>query len=283
MTSDDFHSILVGVDGSPQSLDALRWAAAQAELTGSGIVALTSWHVRLPGVPVPVDEAEPAARAMLDAAIETTLGAQRSVQVEPVLSPRGPADALLEAAERADLVVVGPHGGRLAGLQLGSVTERVITYAERPVVVVRPAEATSARIVVGLDGSRPSRAALHWATREAHLTRSSVEAIVAWEWVAQYAVYPYGPTDAELEGAAKSLLDAELAELGEAGRGIVTGRVEHGHPAGVLTDAARGARLLVVGSRGAGAGFRRLLGSTGLKCVRHADVPVVVVHGAEES
>lgn len=134
------------------------------------------------------------------------------------------------------------------------------------------------RIVVGLDGSSGSRDALLRAIRQARFTGAAVEAILAWEWAPRYAVYPCGPSEGQLQHDAEQLLKTELDSLTGADRSLVAGRFERGHPAAVLTKVAGNAALLVVGSRGAGSGFRHLAGSVTLKCVRHAEVSVVVTH-----
>lgn len=87
------HRIVAGVDGSPSSLEALRWTVGQAELTGSTVDAVVEGH---------------------------------------------PAEALLDAADGADLLVVGSRGrGGFASALLGSVSQHVTHHARCPVVVIR--------------------------------------------------------------------------------------------------------------------------------------------------
>ncbi|AEW98072.1 MULTISPECIES: universal stress protein [Streptomycetaceae] len=136
------------------------------------------------------------------------------------------------------------------------------------------------RIVVGVDGSASSRAALTWALRQAELTGAVVEAVLAWQppdaWYG--LVPPAGTLDAYRE-AAGGVLARALAETVDAARASrVRSRVAEGNPAAVLLEAARGAELLVVGHRGHGfAGA--LIGSVGLHCTHHAPCPVAVVRG----
>jgi nucleotide-binding universal stress UspA family protein len=132
------------------------------------------------------------------------------------------------------------------------------------------------RIVVGVDGSEPSRAALRWAVRQADLIRATVVAVTAWE----YPVFSVGdvllpPNDPE-SIATRVLADTVTATVPDATveiRQQVVGK----HPAQALIDAAQGAQLLVVGSRGHGAFSAALLGSVALSCIHHAPCPVVVV------
>jgi nucleotide-binding universal stress UspA family protein len=144
--------------------------------------------------------------------------------------------------------------------------------------------AGSTKIVVGVDGSLSSRAALRWAVRQAVVTDGTVKAVTAWH----VPVSPYGYTWApifvdeadHLEEDARKVLDAAISEeVGPADRQRVTARVINGHPAEVLLKAAAGADLLVVGSRGHGAFADALLGSVGQYCVHHAHCPVLVMRG----
>jgi nucleotide-binding universal stress UspA family protein len=274
--------IVVGVDGSPGSVEALRWAVRQADLTDAQLVALVSWHVRMPGIELVelATDLDAAAQEMLNSTLVEALGPQRAVTVEARTSSDKPAEALLRASEDAELIAVGPDAhGSVPDLPLGSVPERVISYSSCPVAVIRRGRPEPAnRIVVGLDSSQASRHALAWALRQAKLIGASVDAVVAWDWAPRFAVYPYGPPDEVIEGSAQKLLDAELSMLTGEDRRLVSGRVIRGHPARVLTNAAEQADLLVVGRHGAGGGFRHMIGSVSSKCIRHAHVPVVVTH-----
>lgn len=136
------------------------------------------------------------------------------------------------------------------------------------------------RIVVGVDGSAPSRAALTWAVRQARLTGATVEAVIAWEYPATYGYvmpaapeinYDYGEIAAEVVAGA-------IAEIsGQSEQVKISSRVVQGNAAQVLLDASAGAELLVVGSRGHGGFVEALLGSVSQHCVHHATCPVVVI------
>ena len=144
----------------------------------------------------------------------------------------------------------------------------------------------SSRIVVGVDGSPSSRSALRWAVRQALLTGGTVDAIMAWHVPAAMAGYawgqgPVGLDDvAERETDTRKALDAVISEEVEsADRHLVTARAINGHPAQALLNAAAGADLLVVGSRGHGAFAEALIGSVSQYCVHHAHSPVLVMRG----
>jgi nucleotide-binding universal stress UspA family protein len=133
------------------------------------------------------------------------------------------------------------------------------------------------RIVVGVDESTGSRIALHWAVCEAALRDAVVDAVHVWTnpltYVAGYA--PVVTDVAEVEAAAKEVLDRAVA--GERADVPINPFLAEGTPSRVLLEVARGADLLVVGSRGRGAFAGSLLGSVSQHCTRHAPCPVVVV------
>jgi nucleotide-binding universal stress UspA family protein len=143
---------------------------------------------------------------------------------------------------------------------------------------------TPHRIVVGVDGSPSSQEALAWAIRQAKAVGATVDACTAWEYPQFYGSmgwsFPDG-TAADLTDAAERVLHDALARAGAPETEVdVPTCVVYGTPAQVLLDAAKGAELLVVGSRGHGGFTGALLGSVGQHCVQHAPCPVVVVrHG----
>jgi nucleotide-binding universal stress UspA family protein len=139
-------TIVVGVDGSPSSLEALRWAADQAELTGGELHAVTSWHMPTTyGWIPPVADFDWAgnARTTLEQAIKGAVDEDRAASVRRHVV-EGPAPrVLLHAAADADLLVVGSRGyGEFAGMLLGSVAQHVVAHAPCPVLVLRSAAGT---------------------------------------------------------------------------------------------------------------------------------------------
>jgi nucleotide-binding universal stress UspA family protein len=140
------------------------------------------------------------------------------------------------------------------------------------------------RIVVGVDGSPTSRAALRWAVRQAKLTNGTVEAVIAWEIPMVLQSYGWAPIYVEeagdFKGDARKRIDTVInEEVGPADSQRVRSLVVNGHPAQVLVNAAGGADLLVVGSRGHGSFAEALLGSVSQHCVHHAPCPVLIVRG----
>lgn len=140
------------------------------------------------------------------------------------------------------------------------------------------------RIVVGVDGSDSSKAALRWAIRQAKLIGASVDAVIAWQFPSSYGWVPYPDGMPDLEGLAKSTLSAALAEVSDVEPDVlVCPVVAEGYAAGTLLDAAKGADLLVVGSQGHGGLTSALLESVGVQCVLHAHCPVLVFRDGREA
>ncbi len=140
------------------------------------------------------------------------------------------------------------------------------------------------RVVVGVDGSPSSKAALAWALRQAEETHAGVEAVIAWHYPATVAGVPFAPIGPLEDGgyddfAARVLSDALRETVDPHGPVKVSSTVREGNPARVLLDASEGAELLVVGSRGHGGFAEALLGSVSQACVQHAQCPVVIVRG----
>ena len=137
-------------------------------------------------------------------------------------------------------------------------------------------------IVVGVDGSPGALAALRFALEEARLRKASVTAVFAWS-IPFVADVPSGLLPellSDFRADAERLLEEAIAEAGDPG-GVEIGRLVVDAPAGrALLEAARGADLLVVGSRGRGGFTGLLLGSVSQQCTQHATCPVVIVpHG----
>jgi nucleotide-binding universal stress UspA family protein len=141
-----------------------------------------------------------------------------------------------------------------------------------------------ALVVVGVDGSAESIAALGWAARYAEATKSTVRAVLSWHYPAAVGPAPVGVapkavTDDVRQAMEETLAKAVTEVYGEASPDKVETRVAYGHPAQVLIDESAGADLLVVGSHGRGAFTGMLVGSVSIHCVTSAACPVVVVRG----
>ena len=143
------HRIVAGVDGSPSSLSALRWANRQAGLTGATVDAMISWHYPVSdggygwgpmGTGTAFDFKENAEKVLADA-IGKAYDPDSGVPVRARVVEGNAAQVLLDASDGADLLVVGNrgHGGFTEAL-LGSVSQHCVHHAHCPVVVIRGQE-----------------------------------------------------------------------------------------------------------------------------------------------
>ncbi|WP_406306620.1 universal stress protein [Streptomyces sp. NBC_00885] len=135
--------VVVGVDGSPSSQSALRWAMRHAGLIGGVVEAVGAWE--LPGMrgwsapAVDADLDEEVARSQFVEELRSVVGDEPSVEVRERLVRGNPTEVLLAAAEGAEVLVVGSRGrGGFARALLGSVSQQCAQHATCPVVIVRP-------------------------------------------------------------------------------------------------------------------------------------------------
>jgi nucleotide-binding universal stress UspA family protein len=139
-------TIVVGVDGSEASVDALRWAVAEARLRGARVVAVHAWLfpdvvLRRREPPPGYEELRRSAQEVLDAALESVAETAAGVDVERRVVEGVPSEQLVAAAEGADMLVLGSRGlGGFAGLLLGSVSQQCAHHARCPVVIVHHGE-----------------------------------------------------------------------------------------------------------------------------------------------
>ncbi len=140
--STDMSRIVVGLDGSASSLEALSWAARQAVLTGGGLEIVMTWEWPSSygwAVPVPADfDPESDVKRTLDTAVAGVLAEHPGLRVDHRVIEGHPAPILVEASKGADLLVVGSRGhGEFAGMLIGSVSEHCATNAHCPVLIHR--------------------------------------------------------------------------------------------------------------------------------------------------
>lgn len=291
MTDIEMRPIVVGVDGSADSIAAARWAVDEARLRRRPVtlVHVYSWPVPVvPMAPVPSSWTEETLRRAAEALVAEAVAAVRTEDVPVTGDVRsGPvAYTLVEASRGADLVVLGHRGrGGFATLLLGSVAATVAAHARCPVAVVRPYTGqlpADNLVLVGADGSPASGTAVGFAFEEADLRGATLGVVRAWRppgpsWRSD--VRPAGYDDlAELETAEALWLQDWVQPWREKHpqvpvRWMLTGN----RPAAGLVEAARKAVLLVVGSRGHGGFAGLLLGSVSQQVINHAPCPVVVV------
>ena len=286
--------IVVGVDGSDGSKAALAWAVGQARKRGDAkVVAVSSWSPTGPasnpwtaGYVDPNDLTD--AKRQLAALVASVRGDAHDIDVEERVIRGSAVGNLMDEGRYADLIVVGSRGlGGFKGLLLGSVSHQLVSYAWCPVVVVPKSDSRSTsgshdehRIVVGVDGSRNSVAALEWAARWAHATGAQVRAVYAWQYppmaVPPAHVGATRPVDVPREEAQHEL--AKFIAACEMPPDVqVEAHIRQGAASWVLLDEAAGAGLVVVGARGHGGFVGLLLGSVSSAITRHSPRPVAVI------
>lgn len=134
--------IVVGVDGSEASREALRWALGQARLTGASLAAIMAWQIPAyayaSAAPLPAGfDLEGSTLEAVKDVVTDVLGRVDDVGVTTTAVEGDAAHALLDAGKDAELIIIGSRGhGAFAGLVLGSVSERVASHASCPVVIV---------------------------------------------------------------------------------------------------------------------------------------------------
>lgn len=292
--------VMVGVDGSPTASAALAWAAAEADRRGWPlhvvyalamplVASMYAGSTRFP----PSEEISAQGRRVLGEASERVRGLRPGAQVEEVLAPEDPAEALLRRSGPKDLLVVGSRGLGAARSALdSSVSVRLAARAECPVVVVPAPEAAEPtepaephRIVVGVDGSEYSRRALAFALDEAARVEDG-SVVVVHSWWVQLPFDPgslvgggWAPPGEELDERSRKMV-AEMLEQVSGGEteGVEVSVVRSERPpAEAVVEAADDADLIVVGSRGRGIVRGLLLGSVSQGVLHSATVPVAVL------
>jgi nucleotide-binding universal stress UspA family protein len=280
--------VVVGIDGSEEGAAALRWAADEAQRRRRSLRVV---HIADSGqstvagelIPELAAAARHAEQEMLDTAV--TQARASAIDVDAVLEDGRVSEALLRQTSHAELLVLGARGrGGFTGMLLGSTSLQVAMHARCPVVVLRSGlEAghttrRTGRVVVGVDGSRHSEAAVALAFQEAALRGAGVTAVRTW-------LGPEIDVDAlpshEWEQAEKDE-QARLAEDLQAWRSRfpdvdLIEKTVRGAPAATLIAESAGAKLLSVGSHGRGGFGGLVLGSVSHAVLHHAHCPVAVV------
>ncbi len=265
--------LVVGIDGSEASLEAVDWAACEAVRHE---VPLHVVHTAAPHHEAP---------DVIAWASERARKAAPAVRLSSEVLHEDAASALVSKGRNAFALVVGSRGfGDLAGLLLGSVSLAVAARADCPVVVVRGgAEHRIARfesVVVGVEDGEGSGTAVRFAFREAHVRRCGLVAVHAWNALAGY------PEPPPLSGYAleahqrppTQVLDDALSDSAEHyGQVPVSSRVVEGSARQALLEAASRADLLVVGARRRRGYVGLQLGLVNHALLHHAPCPIAVV------
>ena len=281
--------IVVAIDGSVSALNAARWAAAEAVARGRG---LTLAHALVPpvmgggfsiGLPPRLDILDTMreeAMTELGKIADGLEGDDITIEIQI-----GSASALMiQASESADLLVLGSRGhGGFKGLLVGSVGTQVASHAQCPTVVLRDVPRKAAnQVIVGIDGSPHSMAAIAFAFDEASRHGWELIAIHAWDVPAyDLIITPQGAVPFPLADVA----DSEIRLAAEVLAGFSTDypdvkvqeRLVRAPAVQALLEASTDAALIVVGTRGHGAAVGAVLGSVSNGLLHRATVPVAVV------
>ena len=282
-------AVVVGYDGTPPSELALEWAVLYADAHHRPLLI-----VHAAGMPTvydsfagPVENRQQlriAGRRITDRAYGMAHRLAPDLDVRVHLALGGTHSVLLDSLNGAHLLVVGSRSrGTLARLLLGSVSVAVSAHASCPVVVVRaperrdPESAYAGRIVVGVDGSDASMAALDMAFELASTERRPLAVVHAWGAMLYRDMMSYELL-AETADEHERLVAESLAGFAEKYPDVeVTTHQDGGDPGRALVEASRHAELVVVGSRGRRDAIATVFGSVSRHVVEHAHSPVLVV------
>ncbi|MEM9464834.1 MAG: universal stress protein [Actinomycetota bacterium] len=282
------HGIVVGIDGSPGSAAALRWATDHEQRFGP-IRPVYVWSIpalAIAGTPLGYAPAPPVAE--MEAAAERAAAAlAEAYGLEPadMAVVQGDAGAALcDAAEDANVLVVGTRSrGPVRTNLLGSVGRFCADHASVPLVIVPPddeREGSPEPVVVGVDGSPNSIEALRWAT--AHAGDAPVTAVACWQTPVDGPIlFGGGRFDlkalrAQAETIADEAIGKVAADLGvEPDR--IGRRIAEGDPRWILQGEQPRSSLLVLGRRGRGGLAHLVLGSTTTALIRQPDCPIAVI------
>lgn len=289
LSKDDAGGWVVGIDGSANAEHALAWATTHVDGRASHLRLVTAWQVPLAGPAVETwpmgtpaydrDLLMSSAQRLVDDAA-ASIKATCDVDVKTSIEHGGAAAVLLDAGDQASLLVVGSRGrGGFQRLLLGSTSTQCATHASHPIAVVPDrADITDTQdIVVGVDGSPNSIAALNWALAFA-TSETRVEALSVWDTspLAAGADQFFFP---EATGLAEErfhhLIDdveARYPRDTPIERTFVTGMPRH-----TIAERAESTDLLVVGARGHGAIGAAVIGSVSTWLLHHVPRAMVVV------
>ncbi|AZA10471.1 universal stress protein [Corynebacterium gerontici] len=292
--------VVVAVDGSDASQNAVRWAANTAAKRGVPLKLAASYtmpqFLYAEGMVPPqelFDELQAETMSYIEEAQRLALEVAPDLKVGYVIAEGSPIDMLLELSNDVTMIVMGSRGlGGLSGMVMGSVSAAVVSHAHCPVVVVREDnDVTPANkygpVVVGVDGSEVSQRATEFAFEEAKARGAKLVAIHTWmDMQVQASLAGLAAAQQEwdtIEDEQQQLLEQRLAPMLDKYPDVAVDMViTRDRPVRALVENGRDAQLLVVGSHGRG-GFRgMLLGSTSRALLQSAPCPMVVVRPREQ-
>lgn len=297
MTQEDI--VVVAVDGSPASDNAVRWAANTAMKRNIPLRLAASYSMPqflyAEGMVPPAevfDEMQRETLQTVDRARDIALEVAPDLRIGHAVAEGSPIDMMLEMSKEATMVVLGSRGlNSLTGLVLGSVSAAVVSHASCPVVVVREDNAVTEAnkygpVVVGVDGSEVSRRATEVAFEEAAARGAELHAVHTWvDTQLQGPGAGYAASDEmwkQVQAEKGELLGKYLDDLAEQHPDVEVKKfISREGAVRALSNAANGAQLLVTGSHGRGGFKGMLLGSTSRALLQVAPCPMMVVRPEE--
>lgn len=281
--------VVVGVDGSPESLTAVEWAAEEAVLRRQPLSLIHVWGC----APSPTASSRAAqdqqnwGESFLREAAHRVETLHPDLELSALLQPGVAAEVLLRVAPEADLLVLGSRGvGRLLGFLVGSVALSVVAAAPRPVVLVRatgpgPEPSGTRDVILGVDLDHRTGDLFEFAYEAARMRQSPLTVIYAYPIPSPYGVAPGESLAVTMPDmfaeSYQRLLDA-LSPWQEKNPDVeVRPIVEPGHAASAVLDAAHEASLCIVGRRLGTHWAGAHLGSVAHGVMHHAACPVAVV------
>ncbi len=287
--------VVVAVDGSEASNNAVRWAANTALKRGIPLRLASSYtmpqFLYAEGMVPPkelFDDLQNETFEKIEAARAIAHEVAPELKIGHTIAEGSPIDMLLEMSNDVTMIVMGSRGmGGLSGMVMGSVSASVVSHANCPVVVVREdshvtEDTKYGPVVVGVDGSEVSQKATEYAFAEAQARGAELIAVHTWmDMQVQASLAGLSAAQqewAEVEKEQANLLSERLAPLVEKYPEVEVRKIiARDRPVRALSESADGAQLLVVGSHGRGGFKGMLLGSTSRALLQASPCPMMVV------
>ncbi|HHU66718.1 universal stress protein [Corynebacterium sp.] len=293
MTQEDI--VVVAVDGSPASHNAVRWAANTANKRGIPLRLASSYtmpqFLYAEGMVPPqelFDDLQSETMEKIDEARAVAHEVAPELKIGHTIAEGSPIDMLLDMSRDVTMIVMGSRGlGGLSGMVMGSVSAAVVSHASCPVVVVREDNTVDEStkygpVVIGVDGSDVSAKATEIAFAEADARGAELVAVHTWmDMQVQASLAGLSAAQQQWEEVEREQIDMlteRLQPMTDKYPNVEVRKViTRDRPVRALVESSEGAQLLVVGSHGRGGFKGMLLGSTSRALLQSAPCPMMVV------